>query len=152
MSAAETTPKSISLNNTVVRVNDDDTYHFSSWKFSTNSETTREDDNQVYGPNSTPTGYRPTISLEYNGQQADDFREAFYLPNSFIPRPKGEVEVILVSPRVNWVCNWIVPDNDEFEANDGETTNNSFDLLTDRPRRLSGTGSLSGPTTVGGSG
>jgi hypothetical protein len=152
MSSAETTPKSINFNNFTIRTNGDDTHHFGSAEFSLNPENVREDDNQVFGPNSTPTGYRPTLSLEYNGQQTSDYREEFYLPNSFIPKPKGEVEVILVSPVRNISCQWLVVESDTFGGAEGETAKNSIELLTDRVRRLPGTGSLSGPTTVGGSG
>ena len=85
MAAAETTPKSIGGKLTTVRVNGDDTYHFSRWEVSISQNTTTDQDTQGYDPNTTPTGYEATATIEYNGQQESDIREAFYGGASPIP-------------------------------------------------------------------
>ena len=141
MSASETTDKSIFGKNCTVRVNGNPTFHFSRWEFSSNHETTVDDDDQGFEPNTTVTGFRPTVALEYNGQQ-EQFRDAFYRPGTFIPKTHGEIELILVSPRTNWSCQRVTPTNDTTEALMDDTLNQSFDLNVDRPRRLTGSGSL----------
>jgi hypothetical protein len=142
MLSAVTTPKSIGGKLTTVRVNGDDTYHFSRWKVSVSQNTTTPQDVQGYDPNTIPTGYEATATIEYNGQQETDIREAFYGGASPISRSKGEVTVICVSPIIKWSLQRVTPADDTLEAPADDTPNNTLSIMSDRARRLDGAGLL----------